>query len=283
MKSLKWLLLAVAVIVGLAAAAAYKSKLQKSEMEPLPPPEAPTTTTSVELQTAEPAPTPEVTTSAPQAAPQQTEPPPKANSLPMVTVRPDTVLATVNGTALALGDLMAINPAVVTQKSIRADAYSHLLDLAIERELTFQTAKARGVELDDLQKQNLEEIRAAALSRAHAPYMPADYDAEAQAAFEVRVGTVQMLQNTLLGEAGPPAQYVTPAQVQEYYEAHQSEFDPLPRNAAAREKAWLPIETGIRNQLISKVYIQHEKNRRQLLEELRAAATIEQLVGATGD
>ena len=220
-------------------------------------------------------------------APQPPPPPPATKSParesapPMreLFIAPDTVLAQVNDTNLTLKDLRAVNPAS-TGQIFRADAYAHFLTKAIEREVTFQGAKARGVELTDTQKQDLEGIRAAALARGKAPYAAPGYDAEAQAAFEVRDRTAQMLQNVMLNESGTPSQYVTPQQVQDYYAQHQAEFDALPKNPEARAKAWQLLETEIRARLIPDVYREHEHKRQNLLTELKAGLTIEQFVAA---
>lgn len=202
--------------------------------------------------------------------------------LPMVELRPDMVLASVNDIHLSLPDLMALDPAAETERALRADAYAELLNRAIDRELTFQAAQAQGIDLHPTQEEELEEIRANALARAGAPYMPADYNPEIQADFEVRDRRAQLLQNTLLGMPGRPADYISAEQVRDYFAAHRDEFPGLATDPPEDDPDWISAAAEIRNRLASELFIQHEKNRRELLEQLRQEASIEVRV-ATGE
>ena len=279
MKTTRWLLLAVLVVAGLALATVYKSRIHKPEAgKPMaPPPAEPVPANMPEPQAPEAPPPP-----APLEEEAQAEPPPPI-VLPTVNLNPEMVLATVNGKDIHLGDLMVTDPAVDAERTLRADMYEDLLNRAIDRELTFQAAQARGVEIDPAQQGELEVIRADALARANAPYTLPGYDAEAQAAFEVRERKAQLLQNALLGVTGRPSDNVTPEQVQEHYQAHLEEFGKLPADSAARDQTWLAIETEIRNRLAREIFIRHEQKRRQLLDELKAQAVIELLVRPEAD
>lgn len=242
---------------------------------------APSTSESESLPPAAP-----VSPSAVPAQKQKSIAPPPAAMLPPeesdsprkdLFIAPDRVLAKVNDTSLTLKDLLPLNPAS-TGQTLRAEAYAHLLAKAIEREVTFRGAKSRGAELSDSQKLDLENIRQAALARGTPPYAAPGYDAEAQAEFEVRDRTAQMLQNVLLNESAPPSQLISAQQIQEHYERHRAEFPPLPESAEARDKAWKAIETEIRSRLIPDVYREHERKRQLLMAELKAGVVIEPLV-----
>lgn len=277
MNTTRWLGIAVVVVAGLALATVFKFKSRPALVAASPEQALLGKTVASASKMPASVQAPEVQTAEAPAVIPATEAPTFASSLPMVAVDAEMALATVNGSPLRLGDLMVIH-AAGAPPSLRADVFEDLLNRAIGRELTFQTAKARGIELDEAQKQEVERIHAEALARAKAPYTLPGYDAEAQAAFESRDRTAQLLQNTMLGKTGQPSQHITPEQIQFYYAEHQAEFEMLPEDPAKRDQAWLTIETEIRDRLVRAVFIQNEQQRRELLAEFQAAAVIETLV-----
>ncbi|MCU0781875.1 MAG: SurA N-terminal domain-containing protein [Akkermansiaceae bacterium] len=202
---------------------------------------------------------------------------PAPADLAMIPVGTTTPLAKVNGVEITLKDLMPLNAAAATPQDLRADAFAQLLGLAIEREIIFQAAQAQGVELTDEHRQSLEEVRSAALARANAPYVLPGYDAEAQAAFEVRAESARMLEDVLLGASPIVYRPASPEDVETYYESHKAEFGKLPKNPAAREQAWQAIVAEIRSRLAYASSTEREQRRNQLLEELKAQAAIERL------
>lgn len=278
MKTTKWFLVAIVVVAGLVLATLFKSKPRPAQSTT--PPEPLAVEEAALRPGVKPAPEPAPATPVPEPVP-ETQPAEAFSDvppLPMVAMDAETILATVNGVAIHREDLMAVSPEKAAGTSLRADALENLLNIAIERELTFQAAQTRGLGLDEAQRQEIEQIRAEALARADAPFTLPGYDAGVQAAFEVRDRTAQLLQNAMLGVTGTPSQAVTAEQVQVYYEEHQAEFGKLPQAAAAREQAWLAIETEIRSRLQSAIYIQHERQRRELLDALAQEAVIERRV-----
>lgn len=269
MKNIRsWVVLIAAIAVFALAGWWLRARQAQSQAKPRPAQTAP-------AAVARPA--------VPPASAEKPSPPPTSvrkketvQDLPMIMVQPDTVLAKVGGAAITLKDLVAAS----SGQSFRADAYDRLLDKAIEREVIFQGAKARGATLTDAQKNDLENIRMSALARGSAAYTVPGYAAEAQAAFEVQDRSAQMLQNVLLNESGPPVEQITSGQIQAYYEAHASEFGNLPKDPEARAKVWQGIESEIQSRLIPEIYRNYEKKRQALLEELKAEIAIEKLVAA---
>ena len=78
-----------------------------------------------------------------------------------VRVRADEVLATVNGTNLTLKDLTPVKPeSRLEERTMGLDMYQMLLKRAVERELAFQFAQARGVTLTGAQQRSLRSLRA---------------------------------------------------------------------------------------------------------------------------
>ena len=77
---------------------------------------------------------------------------------PLSEVRVNTaqVLAMVNQTPVRLRDLMPIRPGE-TEKDLTPEQYASRLQRAIDMELTFQAARAQGVELTPAQQQRLEQ------------------------------------------------------------------------------------------------------------------------------
>src|SRR5262249_35621053 len=88
---------------------------------------------------------------------------PKAGGEPaqVVRVHADQVLATVNGVAISLKDLAPLDTAQgATDQLMSPEMYEFLLNRAIDREVTIQTARAQGLELSAEQRQQLDQMRA---------------------------------------------------------------------------------------------------------------------------
>lgn len=188
---------------------------------------------------------------------------------------PATVLATVNGVGITLADLMPVDRRQLAERPLAVDMVEFLLDRAIARELTFQSARERGVTLAPEQVEQLEKIRVRALERDPASFSDAHDDFEAKAEFEVRDFAGLMLQDRLLADSGGPPKYVTPELVRRYFEEHAAEFAELPAEPVEREQAWQNIEAEIRVRLAAEVEAGHQRALDRMLGDLKSQARID--------
>jgi hypothetical protein len=207
-----------------------------------------------------------------------TLPPVVAHTQTLMNVRAGEVLATVNGTAITLKDLLAVDASKTdAAQEMPLDMYEALLNRAIDRELVFQTARSQGIELTEQQKQSLEQARAAAQARFADPVNLEMFKrtgglgtVEDQIAFELRDAESNLLTTTLAAKAGVPPAQVSSKEVEEYYAANKAEFGELPADPAERQAAWEKIDHQIRWRFLS----QYQQAIRQYLAELRINATI---------
>jgi hypothetical protein len=192
-----------------------------------------------------------------------------------VRVRAGQVLAVVNGTSLTLADLVPLErDAAGAERAMSPEMYAFLLERAIDRELTLQEARAQGVELDAEQRRNLADMRRRAEAREPGAFDELGRGA-ASTEFEQRDFAALMLQSALAVRSGAPRPHVTAADVSRYFEEHRPEFGALPRDAAERRDTWMRIEAEIRAKLSGAVGAEHQRGVRELLERLRARATID--------
>ncbi len=192
----------------------------------------------------------------------------------MLRVKADQPLATVNGTAIMLQDLVPLPKEKAGREQILStERYDFLLNRAIEREVTFQSARAQGVLLTDAQRKRLDAQRARS-ETPEAGVFDTVQQNPANVEFEQRDSTALLLQSALAEKAGVPSPHVTPAQVQAYFQQHQAEYGALPAEAAARGAAWERIDRDIRMKLAPQVQAEHEAQFQQFRERLRAAAQI---------
>ena len=184
------------------------------------------------------------------------------------------VLATVNGTPIELKDLLPLSPEQAgTEHILTAERYAFLLDRAVDRELTLQNARAQRMDLTESQREQLAKLRA----RSERPEESVFDDLQhnpANAEFQARDATVLLLQASLAEKAGVPSRDVTAAQVQEYYQAHQTEFGALPSDSAGRQVAWEKIDQDIRVKLAQQAQALHDESFQKYFDQLRASAQI---------
>jgi hypothetical protein len=178
-----------------------------------------------------------------------------------------------------LKDLLPISGAQASGEQIMSpETYKFLLDRAISRELTFQTARAGGVELTPEQLAQREQVRQTILAQQGDPdkvvHLNLSGTLEQEIEFEQRDATSQLLLNSLLEKAGVTSPHVTDAQVLGYYEAHRSEFGPLPSAEAERAGAWQKIDLAIRNKLAPQMQVEYQNMVKKYMEGLRASAAV---------
>lgn len=192
----------------------------------------------------------------------------------VVRVRPDQVLAAINGVAITLKDLIPLEDTEAgAEQTLESQMYEFLLKRAIERELTFQAARAQGVELSGEQQRQLAEMRSA-LERQDPDVVQQLTMNSARIEFDIRDATGLMLQANLAAHAGLPSPHVTPEQVEQYYASHTGDYRELPADPAERQAAWQEIDLQIRQKLVPQVEAEYQRNLRALLDQLKASANI---------
>jgi len=194
----------------------------------------------------------------------------------MLRVPAASPLAKVNDVIITLKDLA---PGESAEKVMSSEMYHSLLEQAIERELTFQAARAKGIELSEEQQQQREQVRAALLARhsqedGKVAHLNLSGTIEDQIQFELRDATSQLLLSSLLAMAGAPSPYVTEGQVQEYYLSHLDLYGALPASEAQRASAWQRIDYEIRQKLAPTVQTEYAEGVRHYFEQLKAKAQV---------
>lgn len=290
------LLLVVVVIFAVGIAVSLKRQLTAVSPAPLAPithkaakpVETPSTAAAPETgdNSAEKAGTPSASTS---EMPGKTASEPAASSTPVretvaqedanlptefVRLRPEHVLAKVNGVEIKLEDLVGIPDANVGRDQVMsASMYDFLLDRAVEREAIVQDANAQGVELTEEQKGELAKMRSnLELRDPNAVYLTMSQE---RVEFELRDAEGQILITELAKKAGLPSPYVTQEQVNTYYEEHKAEFPELPTDPEQQAAAWSAIDTQIREQLAPETEAAYQEQLKKLLEEIRNKAQIQ--------
>lgn len=144
---------------------------------------------------------------------------------PTIQVRSDRALAQVNDQAILLKHLVPLQPDEQEQ-AMTAEEYQSRLNRAIEMELTFQAAAARGVDLTPEQKKRVAGIvqkHQAALQEYRKQGVTWSSVTAAQVEFEQRLSSALMLQQNLVAKEA----HVAPAAdrgVQARYEQARSEL-----------------------------------------------------------
>ena len=191
----------------------------------------------------------------------------------IVRVKPEQILATVNGTPVTLKDLAAIPDAQRgTEQTISASLFDMLLERAIVREVAFQSANAKGIALTREQQSQLEKF-GNEMSSTSPEVVDMTMPPE-RVAFELRDTEGRMLLVNLAAEAGAPGAFVTEDQVKAYYEGHKAEYEELPADPQEAEWAWRRIDREIRNALAPDIADAYQRAYDKVVEDLKAAATI---------
>ena len=187
-------------------------------------------------------------------------------------VRPNQVLAMVNGTPITLWDLIPLQSTNNAEQQIDPVTYNYFLQRAINRELVMQAAKANGIALSDSQQQQLDKFRAE--REQPEPGLVSKLSVNpTEIEFELRDAQAFMLQTSIMAAAGL-APNVTPDQVEQYYQQHIDEFGQLPADPQARQQAWQAIDIQIRNQIAEEIRADYQKQLDAYMNGLRAKANI---------
>lgn len=187
----------------------------------------------------------------------------------IVVVRPRQVVARVNGVEITGADLLAFDAAEGSEQTMSAAMFTFLRERAVDRQLVIEDARARGIELDAPRQRQLDALRHAALAQGELP--------PERVEFEVRDAAGPLLADALLAARGGRPPHTTQAEVDLYYSAHATEYEPLPEDADARAAARHRIDVAIRGLLNRTAQEAHQRAVRALLEELRGGAVIAEL------
>lgn len=191
----------------------------------------------------------------------------------VVRVRPEQVLAAVNGVPITLKDLAAVPGASRgLEHTISASLYDTLLERAVVRQVAMQAAKAQGITLTAEQQAQLEKIKTE-LTASSDEVKDLTMSSE-RLAFDLRDTEGRMLLVNLAARAGAPTAFVTEEQVQAYYEGHKADYGELPADPQEAEWAWRKIDREIRNVLVEDTTAAYQQAYDKVVEDLKAQATI---------
>lgn len=285
-KHIAWIIVAVAVVVGLIVFLAQRQT------------DAPDAQTPQATETASPASSAPPDVEAPgEDADPSIEPPPANDfdeiaeeiaaefeagddlpeteiaSLAKVTFLANETLATVDGVAILGSDLTPFaSDAVNEERSMSAEMYAFRLNQAIERELTFQAAEYEGVALTEADFGRLDRLQQG--RRHDEAVIDSIGDQDAIIAFELRQAEAHLLEKALLEQRGVAPPYVTEAEVESHYLAHLDAYEPLPEGPEARQAAWGRLSLTIRGELAPTLQSAYQDHRQEYFDQLRANADI---------
>jgi hypothetical protein len=154
-------------------------------------------------------------------------------ALPSRNVRADEVLARVNERPIQLRDLTALSPGE-TEIAMTLRQFSSRLQRAIETELTFQAARAQGVELTPAQQQRVDQTGAdEATDLEHYKQYGLTWSSSSaeQVEFEKRLLTAQLLEQNLVAKAASVAPSPDPEAQARYEPARRSLLNQLQASA----------------------------------------------------
>jgi hypothetical protein len=155
---------------------------------------------------------------------------------------------------------------------VSAQDLNFLLKRAVDRELIFQTAKARGLTLNDSENRQLANLNS--MRNQPEPGGIARLNVnEAQRALEMQDSMAFMLQTELMAAQGVSPN-VTEDQVAAYYQANQSQFGDLPSDEVARAQAWAKIDFAIRQQLAAATRASYNDKLAAYMNQMESSASI---------
>ncbi len=192
----------------------------------------------------------------------------------VVRLAPNQVLATVNGHEIKLADVLPVGTnGSQRDLEISVQDLKFFLKRAVDRELIFQTAKERGLALNDSQNQQLANM--IAMRNQPEPGGIARLNTtEAQRELEMQDAEAFMLQTALMAAQGMSPN-VTDNQVLAYYQEHQSQFGDLPVDEAARAQAWAKIDYDIRQELASATRASYNDRLAAYMNQMEFSAHVE--------
>lgn len=207
-----------------------------------------------------------------------------ASSKPIATdqtlrLHRDEVLASVNNHQIRLQDLFALDKADPRREyQLQAENVRYLLRRAIDRELVFQLAEKRGLQLNDSQNQQLSafisarhQMEPGGIARLNS--------SDGETDFELRDEKAFMLQTALMASLGDSPN-VTEKQVSDYYQEHQSDFANQFDNAEPDQQQWQQIQFQIRQSLASVVRSNYNQELAAFMSQAEAAAQIVMFSGS---
>ncbi len=196
-----------------------------------------------------------------------------AGATDVFRLRPDQVLALVNGHAIKLGDVMPVGTnGSQSDVEVSVQDLKFLLKRAVDRELIFQTAKEAGVTLNEAQNQQLAHL--SSIRNLPEPGGIAQFNSTAaQRELEMRDAQAFMLQTTIMATQGASPD-VTEPQVEAYYLEHQSQFGSLPVDETARTRAWAKIDFEVRQQLAAATRANYNDKLAAYMNQMESSAKI---------
>jgi hypothetical protein len=171
-----------------------------------------------------------------------------------VAITADQAIANVHGVAITGRHLLAFS--AEPEQTMTRQMFEHLRRRAIDRELTFQAARARGIELSAAQLAELEQVRRNAIERGISD--------TAQLDLEVAEARAGLLQTALLETA-----VVAPTDAD--LDRIASESGPLPQDPAALGAARMQA----RQKLADDTQAQYATRLRAYLDDLADKAGVE--------
>ena len=190
------------------------------------------------------------------------EPPPGEDRAEGVAVERGDTIATVNGVAITGADLIAFRAGDGEEQSMTPAMYEFMTTRAIQRELTFQAAKARKLELTAAQTAELEQVRKNAEERGVTD--------PAQLAFEAEEARAQLLLRSLVEAEGGPPLLADDAAVDRYLQAHAADYGAAMRDPAAQPQ----LRVDIRQKLYGELAATYDERLRALLARLEREARV---------
>ena len=211
------------------------------------------------------------TTSAPVDVTSSKSPPPPSPAIQMVELSPTQVLAAVNGRELKLADIV---PTTSRDSKVTLDkaTWDYYLKRAVDRELIFETAKTKGISLDNSQYEQIAKKQSMKNQPEPGGIAKLNDTPEARQ-LEMQDDMAFMLQTTLMAQQGDSPD-VSESQALAYYQQHQSEFDVLPADPAERELAWARLDAQIRKQLEPSVRAAYNSQLADFMQGLEARANV---------
>jgi hypothetical protein len=186
-----------------------------------------------------------------------------------VRVAPGRTLATINGHSIMLKDLVPDGDRG-NEREMAAGLYQFLLDRAIERQLVFETARQKHLELTPEQSRRLEALFTEdSCKAANSSVFDWLGRSEANAQFEARDLAGTMLAANLAAAAGAPSPYVTREDVVGHVQANPADFPGLSAEAIPAQ-----VEIQIRQRLAPKHRAAYQQWFAQYMARLKAGATI---------